>query len=564
MLSNHHLGINAADQQTAAVTPAWRAKADRLRLKHRIARITGHAFTDLEYQEFDNMDVLDRDAPPRRKNNSGACDVYDETKQPPLFGLFTENDLFALEACDGLSGPERAWIGERRTMLSSGRWLSIRAGQSYGHHPYQYHAKKRLLSGQKKKVHFLEIALDAGARETRFILELVRLVAMSKREDERGSVVGVGVGSKILYRSSLDLIIQKGERGGSNGRRSKRIKGALSNIFSVCWRNLGGEWKRIFKQAAMIAISGNFVTFSLNLGNALLDKYKADESRDTLKKWHDRIGDRLRNALKGLDYSYALERDSKGRWHVHGIIYNMHEDDFNERYAANLRDAGGRYSEQAEDHQLHIHGGYGFERAIGWAGYSTKTNRTLTSRNTIWYESHNMTSAGKALFDYARAALTSQKARRNRADNEADKANQDNADIPAQVKVLEKIDRIQPKREETDTVILKSEKVMTTPVSECVVKRDTGHIGAHQSKNTSLPISEESDLLKSNHMGSNDMMAELEAMIAELDAKHEEEAQARHKAVMHELNLYDRALPIEEQLDRLFSELDAELKQAPH
>lgn len=422
MIQEHHLIDNVADQQTAAVAPAWRAKADRLRLKHRIARITGHAFTDYEYQDFDAMDVLDHDAQPRRKTerrNEAAldsCSPYDETKQPPLFGLLSEDDLFALEASDGLSGPERAWIGERRKMLSSGRWRDVRAGQSSGHHPYQYHAKKRLQSGQKKKVHFPEIALDAEARKVRLILELVRLTAVSKREDERGSVVG----SKILYRSSLDHIIQKGLRGGVNGRRSKRIKQALSDIFSVCWKNLDGEWKRIFKQGAMMANSGNVVTFSLNLGNTLLEKHKANESRDTLDAWHKRIDSRLRRVLNGLDYSYALERDSKGRWHIHGIVYNMHEDDFNERCAANLRKAGGRYSEKAEDRQLHIQGGYGFEKAIGWAGYSTKTNRTLTSRDTIWRESQNMTRAGKELFDYARAVLTSHNARRKGADDEAD------------------------------------------------------------------------------------------------------------------------------------------------
>jgi len=446
---------NVADQQTVALAPAWRAKADRLRLKRSIALINGHAFIDYEHQEFDAMDVLDRDAPPRRKSKrrNGAaldgCSPYDETKQPPLLGLLTEDDLFALEASDGLFGPERAWIGERRKILFSDRWRDVRAEQAEGHHPYQYHAKKLVLSGQKKKVNFPGIALDAGARKSRLILELVRLAAMSKREDERGPVVG----SKILYRSSLDLIIQKGLRGGVNGRRSKRIKQALSAIFPSSWDKLDGEWKRIFKQATMMAISGNFVTFSLNFGNGLLDKYKANESRDTLEAWHKRVNYHLGKVLKGLDYSYALEQDSEGRWHIHGIVYNMHEDDFNEHYAANLRDAGGRYSEQAEDHQLHIQGGYGFERAIGWAGYSTKTNRTLARRSTIWRESHDMTRAGKELFDYARAVFTNHNARHNSVGDETDAAH---PDAPAKTKVLEKNDRIQPEREKTDTAISKS------------------------------------------------------------------------------------------------------------
>ncbi len=86
-------------------------------------------------------------------------------------------------------------------------------------------------------------------------------------------------------------------------------------------------------------------------------------------------------------FSFAVERDKRGRCHIHGIVYGLHQDDFEERYEAAFLQAGGNYTPEAKKYQLDVQGGYGFNGRLGWMDYATKAGG-------IWYEPHALTHAG--------------------------------------------------------------------------------------------------------------------------------------------------------------------------
>ena len=191
---------------------------------------------------------------------------------------------------------------------------------------------------------------------------------------------------EISFALALDL--EAGQaRAEGEGAGPKRAKRASKRQGPERWEELASWYQQIWKSVGMFRYSRIYTTFTFNYSKARLDKYKGRGSSNGNKAWTKRALAMLRDIMPDEVFSFAVERDKRGRWHIHGIVYGLHQDDFEERYVAAFLQAGGKYKPEAKKYQLDYQGGYGFNGRIGWMDYATKAGG-------IWYEPHELTHAG--------------------------------------------------------------------------------------------------------------------------------------------------------------------------
>lgn len=369
-----------------ASSPAWMPKAAQRQAAYRAAIVSGEAFTSDQWAEWDKADLFDPNIPPSHTRKHG---------QPPIVGEFTELDLAQVEMTPG----ELEHYQKRLALLYSGEWLPLKNSFSEGHHSFQWSTKNSI----KNVVNFTEIANCDDGRLYRATLELARLCAKAEMTGDWSAVVTL---LPTLLLPNWDQL--------------HNPRGNLSRMAN----------KTAFKLSAMCAKTGVYSTFTLNFGTRKLNKYQGKGKKNGKDAWHKRMTTSLRGKLGGLSFMFAVERDHSARWHVHGIVFGIDQETFEEQYSAALKQVGGEYTSKAQKHQLKIDGGYGFDRMLGWIGYCIKTGATL-------YEPQSITQAGKALYE--------------KAQQQAAKAR-----TSSKTKVLEKTPPHISGHEETDTVILKS------------------------------------------------------------------------------------------------------------
>lgn len=390
------------DRSSKLAWPQWCAMAQAFLAEYRQALVSGEAFTEYKWQEWDQFDTLEPDISVSETKKRGR------QVRPPYADRPVSDDEWTV-------------IESRSRWIMAGGWLAVRSAQSHGHHPYQWAAKNQLKAAGKDPGNFPAIAADNDARDHRATLELARLCALSMRNESRGFVVNTDICSKY----SLDDVFQ-----------AEECQRALKPLITSTFDKLSPTMKQLLKLASMYSRTGVYTAVSLNFGKGKLDKFKG--KANGRMAWHKRMTTALNKALQGLPFNFVMERARSG-WHLHMIVHGVHYEVFEEQHKAALLQIGGAYTPEAEDHQLVIDGGYGFEWMLGWVGYMTK------DKDAILYESNALTAAGRELFAYVKAKLTDYHTRNSQITS------------PTQTKVLEKPAPYASPSEKVSNAILKIE-----------------------------------------------------------------------------------------------------------
>ncbi|WP_421264917.1 hypothetical protein [Aeromonas veronii] len=397
------------DRSSKLAWPQWCAMAQAFLAEYRQALVSGEAFTEYKWQEWDEFDTLEPDiSVSETKRRAREDKKRGRQARPPYADRPVSDDEWTV-------------IESRSRWIMAGGWFAVRSAQNHGHHPYQWAAKNQLKAAGKDPGNFPAIAADNDARDHRATLELARLCALSMRNESRGFVVNMDICSKY----SLDDVFQ-----------AEECQRALKPLITSTFDKLSPTMKQLLKLASMYSRTGVYTAVSLNFGKGKLDKFKG--KANGRMAWHKRMTTALNKALQGLPFNFVMERARSG-WHLHMIVHGVHYEVFEEQHKAALLQIGGAYTPEAEDHQLVIDGGYGFEWMLGWVGYMTK------DKDAILYESNALTAAGRELFAYVKAKLTDYHTRNSQITS------------PTQTKVLEKPAPYSSPSENVSTAILKIE-----------------------------------------------------------------------------------------------------------
>ena len=373
----------------------------------RDALVSGSVFTDYRWQEWDHVDQFDPDRSVSATRNYFKKNGY----HLRTLGEFTHEDLALVDMDPAivLSSADMDARRQRSDLLVGERWRALKDSRRSGHHPLQWQAKRQLNRLGKTTGNFTEIAGDPVAIAYRQTLVSIWFCARLLFISNRGSVVTPNTYPiypsphtpepssvsltieeiQMLHREiSFALALEAGQAGAEGeGAGQKRAKRASKRQGPERWEELASWYQQIWKSVGMFRYSRIYTTFTFNYSKARLSKYKGRGSSNGNKAWTKRALAMLRDIMPDEVFSFAVERDEHGRWHIHGIVYGLHQEDFEERYEAAFLQAGGNYTPEAKKYQLDVQGGYGFNGRLGWMDYATKAGG-------IWYEPHALTHAG--------------------------------------------------------------------------------------------------------------------------------------------------------------------------
>lgn len=365
----------------------------------RDALVSGSAFTNYRWQEWDPVDLLDPD------RTIGFTRSYFKKNgyYPPTLGEYTQNDLALvdMDAAIVLSSADTEARRQRSALLAGDGWRALKDSRRSGHHPLQWQGKRQLNRLGKTTGNFTEIAGDPDAMSYRQSLVSIWFCARLLFIPNRGSVV-----TPISYlsyntpeESSVSLTIEEIQMLHREisfaldlEAGPKRAKRASKRQRPRRWEKLASRHQQIWKSVGMFRFSRIYAAFTFNYSEDMLGKYKGRGTSNGNKAWTKRALAMLRDIMPDEVFSFAAERDKHGRWHIHGIVYGLHQEDFDERYEAAFLQAGGNYTPEAKKYQLDVQGGYGFNGRLGWMDYATKADG-------IWYEPHELTQAGKSFYN---------------------------------------------------------------------------------------------------------------------------------------------------------------------